>query len=59
MATPQIAANEKRAIPVSREEIRPMTMTEYRTMIDDALEDKRAGRYISNEEMERRIASWR
>ncbi len=37
--------------------LKPMTMEEYNAMIDEALEDFRAGRHISQEEMGRWIDS--
>ncbi len=39
-------------------EIVPMTMEEYRAEIELALEDVRAGRYISQAEMEKKISGW-
>jgi hypothetical protein len=41
------------------EDIRPMTLKEYNAMLDEAEEDYRNGRFVSHEEMGRRIASWR
>jgi hypothetical protein len=69
MATPHITGNTgskkfpfidvNRTKTQSSEDIRPMTMAEYNAMIDEAEEDYRASRYISHEEMGKRIASWR
>jgi hypothetical protein len=42
----------------AREELQPMTMEEYRAGILRSIEDYHAGRVISQEEMEKRIASW-
>lgn len=41
------------------EPMRRMTMDEFNAMIDRSLEDERQGRVISQEEMEKRVASWR
>jgi hypothetical protein len=52
--------NNTNHVPQNDDEMfRPMTMEEYRAMIDEAMEDKRAGRYISHEDMGKLIASWR
>jgi hypothetical protein len=41
-----------------KENVRPMTLEEFHAMIDRSEEDIRAGRTISQEEVEKRIASW-
>ena len=41
-----------------REEIVPMTMEEYRAMIDQSLEAIRDGRVISQEDLEREMETW-
>jgi hypothetical protein len=62
MATPQSIGDSTRAFPLEgrpwSNEFRPMTMDEYRARIDRSIEDYHAGRVISQEEMEKRVASW-
>ncbi len=41
-----------------REQIVPMTMEEYRAEIELALEDYRAGRYTTHEELKKEMESW-
>jgi hypothetical protein len=74
MAIPQIMGNSPGTFPFigeakakhalhrpyrdENENIQPMTLEEFYAMIDRAEEDIRAGRTISQEEMEKRVASW-
>lgn len=41
-----------------QKEIVPMTMEEYRAEIERSLEDIRAGRVISQEELEKEMQTW-
>jgi hypothetical protein len=51
--------SEKRAKPKSQEaDFRPMTMEEFNAEIDRAMEDYRAGRYITSAELKKKMASW-
>jgi hypothetical protein len=43
---------------VTEDEFRPMTMVEYNAMIDEALADIRAGRTISQDNLEKEILTW-
>jgi hypothetical protein len=54
------SVDEKRAkTSPSEEEIRPMTMAEYNAMIDEAVAAQRAGEYISQEDLEKEILTWK
>jgi hypothetical protein len=42
-----------------REDLRPMTLEEFRAGIMRSIEDYRAGRTISQEDLEKEILTWR
>jgi predicted transcriptional regulator len=74
MATPQILGNSPESFPFigeakakhtsprplyrEEEDIQPYTKEELNAMLDRSLEDIRAGRTVSHEEVKKRIAAW-
>ncbi len=55
---PFVGANRTKTRSAEEGTLRPMTMEEYNAEIDRALDDYRAGRFISQEDLEKEMETW-